>query len=250
MSRKAREKSSLGIYMIYLKAIEGISFDTEDKIAFLNIISQEEASLLAYTLLNNSFMFVARQTKHSIEDVLRVSTIKFAKKYNKTYERKGKVFVGRYVSFPANTNEEVLKIISDVHFASSCNRDVISSKFDYTQNKYIDYSYIHNMFDIDDINNIVYSTYGQGAQRIKMSDKEVYNYIIENFNIQPENMTKISKGLVEKILSNIFTTTKVSVRQIARISSLPLRMLWNFAKKIKINVKPETQRIKNENKTW
>ena len=55
MSRKAREKSSLGIYMIYLKAIEGIVFDTEDKIAFLNIISNEDVSLLGYTLLNNSF---------------------------------------------------------------------------------------------------------------------------------------------------------------------------------------------------
>ena len=233
---------------MYLKAAENVNFDTEDKLSFLNNFSKNHISLLAYTMHSNSFMFVLKVLSGSLENVLRNTTIKFAKSYNAAYNRKGKVFTGRYASVPAKNDEEVLNFIVDVHSAALCSRDVITSKSDYFTNKFIDNDYITKTYSKQNIDTIVYNKAGSLKQTIKMSDEEVSNYIINNFKIKPENLSKISKNVLDNVLSHIFSTTKASVRQVARITSLPLRMLWSFAKGLKLNGVSDKQKAKNENK--
>ena len=52
-------------------------------------------------------------------------------------------------------------------------------------------------------------------------------------------------SLVESTILEVYKVTKASARQLARITSLPLRLLWKVAKKINpIQVKGK---VKNDN---
>ena len=83
MARKAREKSEFGTYMVNLKSIDEISFSALDKANFLNILAQDKISLLAYTLLDKSFLLVIKETDTTLDNILRNASIKFVKSYNK-----------------------------------------------------------------------------------------------------------------------------------------------------------------------
>lgn len=249
MARKAREKSELGIYMVYLKSTEGVSFDAEDKNNFLNILVQNKTFLLGYTLLNNSFLFVLREDYEPLESILRKVTIKFVKLFNKSHTHEGKVFTGRYASYPANTMEDVWQLIANVHSVANVNKDSISSNYDYFNDKYVKSGYPLNFFKTKAEFLDVCKSANSQSQKFKMTDEEIAQYIVNTFNIQPQNLVSMPKGFIEKVISQIFSVTKASVRQIARISTLPLRMLWGLAKSLKPNKQQTTQKVINEKQT-
>lgn len=233
MARKAREKSELGTYMVNLKSIDDISFDASDKSNFLHILAQDKVSLLAYTLLDKSFLLVIKETDTTLDNILRNASIKFVKSYNKTHSRKGKIFYGRYISFPANKIDEIWSFVANVHYIAKTNRHSLSSVEHYFTDKYIDSGFALDHFGCEE--RFLQECGGDIVvdQKIRLSDDELRAYIEATFKIQPHKLSQMPPSLVEKITAQIFKATKASVRQIARISSLPLRMLWSLAKKVK-----------------
>lgn len=242
MARKARQKSELGIYMVNLKSIDEVSFDSSDKTSFLNIFAQDKVALLAYTLLDKSFVLVIKETDNTLDNILRNATIKFVKQYNKSHSRKGKIFYGRYISFPANNADEVWQLVANVHYIEKTSENAISSVNDYFHNKYIGSGFALERFGSEEA--FMQSCGGESVddQKIKLNDDELRDYIVKTFQIQPHKLSQMPQSLVEKVMSQILRATKASVRQIARISALPLRYLWGLAKK----VKPSTKVIKAE----
>ena len=245
MARKARDKSDLGIYMVYLKSVEGVAFDALDKTNFLNILVQNNTFLLGYTLLNNAFLFVVKETENPLDVIIRTQTIKFAKWYNKLHNRSGKIFDGRYASYPAHTMEDVWQLIVNVHSVAEVNSEAMSSSQDYFANQFVKTGYPLNFFKTKSAFLEHCNQLKQNKQAIKMTDQEVTNYIINTFNIKPENLKNMPKGFMNKALSQIFSVTKASVRQIARISTLPLRMLWSLAKSLKPHTHTDVQKVAN-----
>lgn len=249
MARKAREKSELGIYMVYLKSVEGVTFNDFDKTTFLNILVQNKAFLLSYTLLNNSFVFVMREDNDSLENLIRKVTIKFVKTYNKFHEHNGKVFTGRYASYPANTMADVWQLIANAHSVAKVNVNSRSSNEHYFDDDYVKSGYPLNFFKTKQEFIETCNSLQSQDQKIKMTDQEMSDYIYNTFKIKPENLANMPKGFIEQVMSQIFVATKASVRQIARISTLPLRMLWDLAKKLKPGKKHKDQKVKNEKET-
>lgn len=248
MARKAREKSDLGIYMVYLKSVDDIAFDAVDKTNFLDILVQNDTFLLSYTLLNNAFLFVLMEQGKTLDVILRTTTVKFVKRFNKAHNRDGKIFTGRYASSPANDMDEVWKLISNVHSVAKVNVNAVSSIDNYFENPYIKHGFVLNFFPTKDEFLKACSGELSDAPKIKMTDKEMADYIKRTFDIKPENLSLMPKSMVEKMVSQILSATKASVRQIARVSSLPLRMLWDLAKKLK-PPKKETKKVNNEAET-
>lgn len=244
VARKAREKSELGIYMVSLRGLEGVRFDDNDKANFLNIMLSHNAFLLGYTLLDDSFLFVLKEDARSLDVILRQTTIKFVKKYNKAYSRQGKVFAGRYISYPAQEMEQVWNFVSEVHSVAKFNHLEVTSRDNYFENRYVKSAYALLFFDKkSDFYNQCCNVKAENSQ-MKMSDEQIANYIIETFQIQPHNISKMPESLLQNILTQTFKVTKASARQIGRITALPLRMLWGIAKKIggknkKVKVKDE-----------
>lgn len=232
--------------MVYLKSVEGVTFDTLDKTTFLDILVQNNTFLLSYTLLNNAFLFVVKETENPLDVIIRTQTIKFAKWFNKLHDRSGKIFDGRYASYPAHTMEDVWQLIVNVHTVAEVNAETVSSNQDYFENQFVKTGYPLNFFKTKTAFLEHCAQLKQTKQAIKMSDQEITNYIINTFNIQPENLKNMPKGFMNKALSQIFSVTKASARQIAKICTLPLRMLWSLAKSLKPHSNKDVQKVKNE----
>lgn len=232
--------------MVYLKSVEGVTFDALDKTTFLDILVQNNTFLLSYTLLNNAFLFVVKETENPLDVIIRTQTIKFAKWFNKLHDRSGKIFDGRYASYPAHTMEDVWQLIVNVHTVAEVNAETVSSNQDYFENQFVKTGYPLNFFKTKSAFLEHCELLKQNKQAIKMSDQEITNYIINTFNIQPENLKNMPKGFMNKALSQIFSVTKASARQIAKICTLPLRMLWGLAKSLKPHSNKDVQKVKNE----
>lgn len=243
MARKAREKSVIGIYMVQLKATEDVLFDYKDRINFLNIIKNNKINLLSYTLLNNSFFFVIKEDGKALDAIMRKLTINFAKSYNKNLNRVGSIFAGRFVSFPAQSENDTIMLIANVHSAARFSEDVLTSCNDYFEDEFIDKRFATKLFpNKADFYNICNGVNIDG-KKIKMTDDEVANYISNTFQIQPHKLSQMPKSLIEKIVGQVFKVTKASVRQVARVSKLSLRMLWDFAKKLKPSKKDKSKDV-------
>lgn len=244
MARTAREKSMLGIYMVALKSVEGVRFDENDKTSFLNIMLRNDAFLLGYTLLSDTFVFVLKEDARSLAVVLRQTIIKFVKKYNRAHCRSGKVFAGRYTSYPAQEMQQVWRFVGEVHSLSGLAGGAATSRDNYFENKYIKSAY--SLFFFDKKSDFCQQCCGTSleAGRIRMSDEQVAQYIIDTFQVQPHNISRMPESLINKVLVQTFEVTKASARQIGRITALPLRFLWNVAKKMggkskKVKIKEE-----------
>lgn len=233
MARKAREKSEIGIYMVNIKSVGDVEFSAEDKVNFLNILHKNETFLLSYTMLNNSFLFVIKEDERTIDSILRKAVIKFVRKYNKSHNREGKVFAGRFASYASHTMQDVWKFIGDVHTMARFHTDAMSSSKDYFDNTYVRSDYSLRFFDsrVDFFDTC--SSEANLENNLKLSDEEIANYIVNTFRIQPHSIAKLPDTIVESTIADVFKATKASARQLARITSLPLRMLWNVAKKFK-----------------
>lgn len=244
MARKAREKSVLGIYMVSLKSIEGVRFDADDRANFLNIMLNNNTFLLSYTLLDDTFFLVIKEDARSLDVILRQATIKFVKKFNKAHDRSGKIFAGRYVSYPARDMEQVWKFVAEVHSVAKLANSNITSREGYFENKYIKSAYTLYFFDKkSDFYAKCCNTEVEIAP-VKMTDEQVANYIINTFQVQPHSISKMPESLMQKVVMQTFEVTKASARQIGRITALPLRLLWDVAKKMgnkskKVKVKEE-----------
>ena len=249
MARKARERSIIGIYMVQLKSVDDVLFEYNDRINILEKLNKDKINLLGYTLLNNSFFFVIKEDYRSLDTIIRNTTIDFVKKYNKLHNRNGKVFAGRFISCPAQSEFEVWSLVSNVHSASKFSLDTISSCDNYFSNKYIKSEYARKYFKSEEEFNNLCTGLQLDTKKIKMSDEEVSNYIINTFQVQPQTISKLPKSFIEKILTQIFKATKASVRQVARVSSLSLRMLWDFSKKIKTSKKTNDNMVKDNGRS-
>ena len=233
MARKAREKSEIGIYLVNIKSVADVEFNAEDKANFLNILSNNDTFLLSYTMLDNSFLFVIKEDDRAIDTIIKKSVIKFVRKYNKGHNREGKVFSGRFASYACHTMQDVWKYIGNVHTMAKFHNSAISSNKDYIENKYIRSEYSLRFFDS---RNDFFNTCTIEADlenNLKLSDEEIANYIQNTFRIQPHNISSLPDSIIESTVLDIYKVTKASARQLARITSLPLRMLWGVAKKLK-----------------
>lgn len=244
MARKAREKSVLGIYMVSLKSVEDVRFGADDKENFLNILLTNNTFLLGYTLLDDTFFMVIKEDTRSLDVILRQVTIKFVKKFNKAHGRSGKIFAGRYVSYPAQDMEQVWRFVAEVHSVARLANSPITSREVYFENKYIKSAYTLFFFDKKSDFFAKCCNTEVEATPVKMSDEQVANYIINTFQVQPHSISKMPESLMQKVVMQTFEVTKASARQIGRITALPLRLLWDVAKKMgnktkKVKVKEE-----------
>ena len=142
-------------------------------------------------------------------------------------------YYSRYTSFPANNVEDVWNFISNTHFMALLNKSVFSSAKDYFNNAYVDSKCALTYFPSKKIFDEKCNKQAFTESKIKLNDEELTQYITNIFNIQPQNISKVPQSTLDNIIYEIVKGTKASARQIARITSLPLRMLWKIVKNLK-----------------
>ena len=110
MARKAREISKNGNYYITLKGNELFVTD-EDKKMFVEILEKNFATGIvhSYYLTKSEIRLVVKEGEKGISMTMKPVTTSYARYFNRTHEREGKLFADRFKSEPLETDEECIK---------------------------------------------------------------------------------------------------------------------------------------------
>lgn len=121
MPRRAREKSSTGIYHVMLRGINGqiIFEDNEDYDKFIQIIKEykEECGykIYAYCLMSNHIHLLMKEGKEELGIIFRKIGAKYVYWYNWKYKRRGHLFQDRYKSETVESNRYFLTALRYIH---------------------------------------------------------------------------------------------------------------------------------------
>ena len=120
MPRRARVLSATGIYHIVSRGTsKQIIFEDEtDRLYYLSaltkVLKEEEATLLAWCLMNNHSHLLIRFAGESGTAMRRIN-VKYAEHFNHKYERSGHLFQDRYRSEPVETESYLLAVARYIH---------------------------------------------------------------------------------------------------------------------------------------
>ncbi len=237
MSRKARELSIINSYVICFNARDNLQFDIGDKRNFLKLltdIKKDNFELLAYNLKDKAFYIFAFDIKTSIDILLRKIAVKFAKSYNQRHCRSGKVFADRAVTSPAQNYEDVVSMILRIHELNDIQPTKFCSFKNYFEDSNIDTAFILEKFESKE----AFFNYSKKSSNMstdslqkKLTDDELEEYILNTYKLDSEEIKKLSAKKKENFVTSLIKLTKASARQISRVTSLPLRFLWDLCKK-------------------
>lgn len=237
MARQARKVSTLGIYTVVLRGKTECFENAEIRHTFLCCLykytSIDMCSVLAYAFSNKDCYLVVQEKSSTLSDFMRRSTGLFARLYNKNTLHMGKVFFDRYLSEPINNSNDTITAIKQVLRLD--NVDGYSScKTNYFKDMFVDSSFVKERFNRIQWRQELKKPIEKANYKIsvgKLTDEQVSAYILQKHNIKVTQINKLNPNKLESVIKEVVDVTKVSARQLARITSLPLRLLWKLCSK-------------------
>ncbi len=108
MAREARKKSKSGNYYVVLKGDE-LFVTEEDKQRFREILEKNFASgiVRGCEFMKTEIRLVVKEGDRGISMMMKPVTTSYARYFNRTHDREGKLFLGRFRSEPLETEEEI-----------------------------------------------------------------------------------------------------------------------------------------------
>lgn len=237
MPRYARKRSSTGIYHVMLKGIDGrdIFLDDEDKGKFIeNTLKARENSkfeLYAYCLMDNHVHLLIKESEQIGISIKRI-TVGYVQWHNNKYARTGHLFQNRYLSEPVETESYLLTVVKYIH-QNPLKAGLVAQLADYEWSSYLQYltaykgrkSYIDPFFimeyfklqtDFESyMNEPTNSECLEYKQSAKYSDEILKKMIRQSFGIN--DLIDIPNDKRNKMIKDIYQSTGVSIRQLARV---------------------------------
>lgn len=121
MPRKARKKSSTGIYHIVVRGIDRqvIFNDTQDYETYLSLLKYYKKEckfeLYAYCLMSNHVHLMLKEQEVPIQFIFRKLNTSYVQWFNSKYERSGHLQQDRYYSEPIETIDYFMKALRYIH---------------------------------------------------------------------------------------------------------------------------------------
>lgn len=242
MARKARMKSSQGIYHTVLRAENKLFFDDKDYLEFISLMKHyfvdADSKIYAYSLEKNRVHLVFF-TPNDISTVMKPFCTSYARYINRTHNKSGKLFYDRYISEPIEDNDTLKK---SVIFVNEHKKAKYTSKSDYlNKTDLCDISKLKS--DIDEIINPS-SVYAFIDDYASMSDKELKDYIL---SIGTQNNKSSAK---EELLEYALTYSNLSGARVKKILSLTKSVKIIKAKKTEPKKEEPKQIKKQELNYW
>ena len=123
-------------------------------------------------------------------------------------------------------------------------KDVITAPFDFKEDPYIDHDfYIEHFSSYEDYDKKIHALNHSSRIKNRLSDEELKELLKVMYQIDPKTMNQLPKNMVMQILGGILNFAKVSARQIARVTTLPVRWLWQVTKQL---TKPQWQKTEKK----
>jgi len=247
MPRRAREKSSTGIYHVLIRGIDKqvIFNDVEDNEKFIEIIKECKAicefDLYGYCLMGNHVHFLLKEGKEKLEQVIKRIGTRYVHWYNKKYMRSGPLFQDRYKSEPVESEPYCITVLRYIH-QNPKKAGICKSVDDYTWSSYPSYLGKRGIVDIefalDVIGNDNFIAFMnteaddiclEDNDKIKMlSDTELIKIIEDKYKIKPMMIQNEPKEAMNEILKRILNLDGVTTRQLSRVTGVSVNKIWTL----------------------
>jgi len=244
MPRRAREKSSTGIYHVMIRGInKQIVFeDNEDYEKFMRIIKDyKEVSkyeIYAFCLMSNHIHLLIKEGKEELGTVFRRIGARYVYWYNLKYKRSGHLFQDRYKSEAVETDKYFLTVLRYIHqnpIKSGIESDI--SKYPWSSykeylgmNGICDTKFALNFFADNEKKAIpLFHKFNmqenddkclESEDRIRINDEEAIKIIMEA--VEVENLGQIQnmdKGKRDEVIKKL-KDRGLSIRQIERLTGV------------------------------
>lgn len=115
MAREARKLSKSGSYYIVLKGDELFKTNADKKM-FKEILEKNFATGIVHgcEITKEEIRLVVKEGERGISMTMKPVTTSYARYFNRTHNREGKLFQGRFKSEPLETNEEIEACLKDI----------------------------------------------------------------------------------------------------------------------------------------
>ncbi|MEN1759281.1 transposase [Anoxynatronum sibiricum] len=258
MPRQIRRRSKTGIYHVMIRGNSGQTLfeDDEDNKRFLEILHETkekmsfEIDLYAYCLMGNHVHLLLCENQVNLGDFMRRATAHYALWVNRKYGRTGHVFQDRYKSEPVEDDTYLLTVFRYI-LQNPIKAKLSKTPFDYRWSSWKSYekneeypvgltdtSFLLNMFSksreeaiekiktfLETKNNDICLDIESG---VRLSDEDLRNRIIERYPmIKYQTLKQLSKENRNMALKQIKSIEGASLRQIARITGLGIRIVQN-----------------------
>lgn len=252
MPRKARKKSTSGIYHIMLRGInkQDIFQDEDDKRKFINTLVKYKSicgyEIYGYCLMNNHIHLLFKEGTEMVSNAIQRIGVSYAYWYNLKYERYGHLFQDRFKSESVEDDRYLLTVLRYIHnnpvkagIVKKAGQYRWSSYLDYTKREAIltDTDFILRILNPDCCKAVeIYEEYMaeeivdkcldyETKKRKFLTDEETKNIItklIKSDNIQI--LQQMNKGERNKVIKTL-KEKDASIRQLARITGLGRRII-------------------------
>lgn len=214
MARKGRIMSSLGLYHTVLRGQKSLFVEDNDYFEFINTLKRyfvnNGSRLYAYSFEKNKVHLVFF-TPEDISYVMKPLLTSYARYFNRTYNKNGKLFYDRYMSEPIEDSDTLKKAVI---FVNERKKAIHTSKKEYSDKADLCDVTKFDKKSLEEIKNpdVIYPFIDDYAS---MKDSELKNYLL---TISSDNLNKqellefalmhsnLSKARVSKVLN----ITKVS----------------------------------------
>lgn len=129
MAREARKISKSGNYYIELKGVE-LFFSEKDRQTFREILERNfaEGKIYGCEMTRDEIRFAVKEDGRGISVCMKPVTTSYARYFNRTYDREGKLFLGRFKSKPLETEEDIREALKTVKTGDSKKRSAAVKK--------------------------------------------------------------------------------------------------------------------------
>ncbi|MDO7786205.1 transposase [Desulforamulus aquiferis] len=236
MARKAREKSTTGIYHIMLRGIDkrDIFLDDEDREKFLDYLAKakEKATCLiyGYCLMDNHVHLLIEEGHEHIGESIKRVAVGYVYWHNEKYSRTGHLFQNRYKSEVVEDDTYFITVLRYIHqnpIKAGLVQDISHYKWS---------SYIHYIEGSEDLINldiamnffisqdkfIEFMRTPSSEQcleeniKVRYSDKQLKEIILKLYPKQ-DLISNLTKEKRDEFIRRIKQYTNASNRQISRV---------------------------------
>lgn len=233
MSRKARIKSPIGYYYISLKLNKDVHMIKESAISFLECLTFYKGyGVLAYAIEVNNISFIIHEKELSLHIIMCKVLRKFSHIFHQNNQSIDNIFRDRFYSEPLESVEHVFACIGRVHNSYSY-QTLLNSKTDYFHDPYIDLTF-YEMSSMEQEAFLLSTKSSKKEIKItsKLTDDELKRLLESTYDMPIVEMVKLPRSKLIIIIEEFMKISKVSARQLGRVTTLPLRMLWDIARRI------------------
>ena len=250
MPRKAREKSSSGIYHIMIKGInrQDLFEDDEDRKRFIEILElyKEKSGyrIYGYCMMSNHVHLILKEEKESISLIMKRISSSYVYYYNLKYSRCGHLFQERFKSEVVENDSYFLTVLRYIH-QNPIKANMVKKIKDYKWSSYNEYINTSKIVDTDfalkmfsEEKDIVVRRFMsfnneknedkclEYKENKRLNDDEAREIIKDIIKVKKiSEIQRFEKEKRNEVIRKIKEVDDISIRQISRITGLSYNMV-------------------------